>query len=112
MAVIAFFIGLGLRRVIRLRRAQIPPQAAQSTAPALVVFAVGVLMLTLPWRVLYQNRFERIDLAGSRCYQIARDADRLLLYCPEKEVPRNTIVAASDARVHATGIIESIFTAP
>jgi hypothetical protein len=55
---------------------------------------------------------ERIDLAGARCYQIGRDGDRLLLYCPEAAVPKHTIVMSSDPRVRPTGIVESIFTPP
>jgi serine/threonine protein kinase len=110
--VIAFVIGLGLSRVIRLRRAQAGLHRTQSLLPAFVVFVVAVVTVILPWRLLYQNRSERIDLAGSRCYQIARDADRLLLYCPEAPIPRITILPVSDPRVQPTGIVESIFTAP
>jgi tRNA A-37 threonylcarbamoyl transferase component Bud32 len=110
--VIAFAIGLGLARVIRLRRAQSPPAPGRSLLPASVVFVVAVVMVVLPWRLVYQSRFERIDLSGSRCYQIGRDGDRLLLYCPEAAIPRTTIVPTSDPRLRPTGIVESIFTPP
>lgn len=110
--VIAFLIGLGVLRAIGLRRTQTPPPGVHSLAPAFAVFVVAVVMVILPWRLLNQNQFERIDFAGSRCFQIGRDADQLLLYCPEVEVPRNIIVTASDPRVRPTGRVESIFTKP
>jgi hypothetical protein len=110
--VVAFLVGLGLIRAIRLRRMQTPRPRAQTLVPATVVFIVAVFMIVVPWRLLYQNRMERIDLAGARCYQIGRDGDRLLLYCPDAAIPKHTIVMSSDPRVRPTGIVESIFTPP
>jgi hypothetical protein len=87
------------------------------------VFALLIVLMVLPYRLLWHNRFDRVAFDGARCYVIgSRTADRptragesgtdLLLYCPDVEPPRNRVVNAADPRVAHQNVIESIFTPP
>jgi hypothetical protein len=76
----------------------------------LLVITLVLLMLTVPYRVLVHNAFQRVDFGGQRCYAIgARDAD-LLLHCPDAVPPRNRVIQTDDARLRRLPVVESIFT--
>jgi hypothetical protein len=51
------------------------------TAALLPVMAL--LMWQLPFRVVYQNASERVDLADVRCYKLGENESSLLLHCPD-----------------------------
>lgn len=84
--------------------------------PAVIACAIAVpvlallLMRELPYRIVYQNDFERVDLENTRCYQIGTQAEALLLHCPDNAPPRNEVVRSTDARLHRLGVLESVFT--
>ena len=65
---------------------------------------------SMPYRILYQNAFERVDVAGERCYLLGVDRDEGLITCPDAPPPRNRVIKLSDPAVHRLGVIESIFT--
>ncbi len=74
------------------------------------VVLILVLMNGLPYRVLWQNAFERVDYAGSRCYAIGEAAAERLLFCPDHDPPRNRVIDRADPAAAPTGVVESIFT--
>ena len=80
-------------------------------ASVIAVPAVALLLMReLPYRIMYQNAFDRVDLDDARCYAIGRRADEILLHCPDMAPPRNRVVGAHDPRLRPRGIIESVFT--
>jgi hypothetical protein len=108
--VLTLAFGAGLLRVIRLRSKHGVRHGTGTLMLGLAILTLFVLAIELPYRILWHNQFERIEIAGTRCYVIGEHADEWLVYCPEMDQPRNRIVARTDPGVHRTGVIESIFT--
>lgn len=80
-------------------------------ACALAVPALALLLLReLPYRIVYQNAFERVDLGEVRCYEIGARSEEVLLHCPDVAPPRNQVVSATDPRLRPRGVVESVFT--
>jgi hypothetical protein len=71
----------------------------------------ALLMLEVPYRLLYHNEFTRVTFAEQRCYEIGRAAKEVLLYCPDAQPPRIRRVTEQDVRLPPAGLItnESIF---
>lgn len=109
LLVLAF--GLGLYRVLRLRARRGSRHGIAALSGVIAVFALLVLMAELPYRILYKNESERIDLDGTRCYVLGEDEAEWLIYCPDTDQPRNRVIRSDDPRVRRSGIVESIFTA-
>ena len=85
------------------------PLPRMSRTMALLVPALAILMWQLPYRVVYQNTFERVDFENVRCYRIGENQANLLLHCPDVQPPRNRVVARSNASLRYRGVDESIF---
>jgi len=81
-------------------------------AATLVVILAALLLWEIPYRVLWQNQFERVQFEGQRAYVIGERGENLLLYCPEAEVPKNRVVKVSDPGIRRLQVIESLFTRP
>jgi hypothetical protein len=69
-----------------------------------------LLIRALPYRIVYQNRFPRVDLGDERCYEIGERRGELLLHCPDVRPPRNRVVTDSDPQLNRRGVVESVFT--
>jgi hypothetical protein len=102
--------GAGLWRVVRLRSEQGVRHGAGTLMVGIAILALLVLANELPYRILWRSQFERIEVAGTRCYVIGEHGAEWLVYCPELDQPRNRIIARTDPSVHRTGVVESIFT--
>jgi serine/threonine-protein kinase len=86
-----------------------PPVARTTvTASALVVLVV-LLFVTVPFRLLYQANFQRVDAGQERCYQTGQRGSELLLFCPDT-IPRIRVVSSSDPSLRKRPLVESVFT--
>ncbi|OFW17292.1 MAG: hypothetical protein A3F69_03790 [Acidobacteria bacterium RIFCSPLOWO2_12_FULL_66_10] len=110
LSVVALSLGLGLLRVIRLRARLGIRDDNGTLAAAGAVLALTVLMYELPYRVMWQNQFQKIQWSGARCYVIGEAADQWLIHCPDQAPPRNRVIRRDDQAVRTVGIRESIFT--
>jgi hypothetical protein len=108
MVVVA--IGFGVVCAIRLRLRQPTAIPRSSLYMCFMVFAVAVILNTLPHRLIRDNVHERVQFGGNRCYVTGSNADQFLLFCPDLPPPRNRIVARNDSGLMRSGIRESIFT--
>ena len=101
--------------VIRIRtlRARQPAVHRAGLVPIVSVLVLTVLLLEAPYRLLWNNDATRVDLAGERCYVLGEHDSRLLLFCPDRNPPRNQIVDVRDPTVvRLSDPPESIFTPP
>jgi serine/threonine protein kinase len=73
------------------------------------VVLLGLVLLDLPYRMLYHNQFDAVTWNGVYCYNIGERQDDLLLFCPDLQPPRNRIVS-KQTNLTPTGVTESIFT--
>jgi hypothetical protein len=107
-----FVFGIAWWRIWRRLRTS---PGGTATFPTIVA-GVGsnlvlILLIVVPYRIAAYNSFERVDLAGARCYQIGRQGDSVLLHCPDLP-SRNRVVSGRDTRLRRTGRVESVFTPP
>lgn len=80
----------------------------------LVVIAVAVVLMSVPYRLLFHSTFERVEYAGQRCYVLGERPrtrpEELLLFCRQAPPPRNRIVRLDDERLVRSGSVpEDIF---
>jgi len=75
-----------------------------------MLLVVTLLAAELPYRLVWKNNFERIGVAGERCYAIGETDRQLLAFCPDVQPPRNRIVARDSPGVQRSGVFESIYT--
>jgi hypothetical protein len=110
--VLILVFALATIRVVQLRRRY--PGRSDIGALSLVVLMLvaAVLMGQVPYRVMWQNKMERIAVAGERCYILGASGGDALVFCPERPVPRNRVININDSAAIRTGVIESIFTPP
>jgi len=83
-----------------------------ATATRLAAVTVPVLALILwqvPYRLMYQSAFQRVDLEDLRCYRLGEDTSQVLLYCPDLAPPRSRLVRSTDPRLRDRGVFENIF---
>jgi hypothetical protein len=99
----------GLYKVIQLRQREQSGTGRVAVAMLAVVITIMVLMNEAPYRTFQHRDFERVDLAGARCYIIGESGDEFLILCPGKEPPRNRTIRRDDPQLRRLGIIENVF---
>jgi tRNA A-37 threonylcarbamoyl transferase component Bud32 len=107
--VITLAFGVGLYKVIKLRQRERAHDGKAGVAMLIGIVMVLVLMNELSYRTLTYRDFERVDLAGARCYITGQSGDELLVLCPGSSPPRNRAVRRDDPNMRRTGIIENVF---
>jgi len=108
---IMLFLGYGAYRLFRLGKTR-GTSVAKPLFGVLVILLATVLVWVFPYRILWQNQFEKIRLEGARAYIIGQNGDELLVHCPDASPPRNRIVSANDAGIVRLQIRESVFASP
>ena len=73
------------------------------------VFLLALIYLCLPFRVIYQNKFDAVRWEGVDCYEIGERQEELLLFCPSLSPSRNRIVKKGSPGLEYAGRIENIF---
>jgi hypothetical protein len=107
-------LGFGVA-LFRINRRRDRTGGSGGTAAMIVIgaiVAVFVLMFVWPYRIMWQNAFERADAGAERCYVIGEAGGDLLLHCPDTAPPRNRVVERDEPAVRRLGVAESIFTPP
>jgi protein kinase-like protein len=105
-------VGLGLVRLLRLRARDRSGGGAAAAWIASAMLAIVAVLHVFPYRILFQNQFERVDVAGARCYLLGEDGTEGFVFCPEAGPPRSRVIRTDAADVHRRGTFESIFTPP
>ncbi len=105
---LAVFLIVALIRVRRLL-AKHPPTRLQPMLPIIGLLTLTVLLLETPYRFGWHFA-ERVDHQGDRCYLLGEAEGSGLIYCPDRNPPRNQVVDLSDPAVRRSGTAESIFT--
>jgi hypothetical protein len=112
LTAVLFFFGAAISRIQRLRARQTILRAGPALAIVVTMALVTVLLLEVPYRVEWQNKMPRLDVAGERCYAIGEQRDQRLVYCPDRTPPRNRIIRRDDPAARDLGVVENIFTPP
>jgi serine/threonine protein kinase len=74
-----------------------------------VTTLVTIVLLDIPYRVLWHNDAEKVKFKGAECYAVAERSDAVRLFCPHQK-PRSVVVPIHDPGLARSGILENIFT--
>jgi hypothetical protein len=92
-----------------MQRARTRVNRAAVTA-GIALIGVVLMILVLPYRLIWKNESERVELSGTRCYITGVENQNVLLYCPDARVPKVRIVPQDDPAMRRLNTIESIFS--
>jgi hypothetical protein len=71
---------------------------------------ITLLMLVVPYRILYYNEMPRTQLGADRCYETGSRRGQVLLYCPDLPPPRVKIADDTTLTRSGSTVRESIFS--
>jgi hypothetical protein len=112
MALLILAMGAATLAVRRGERRRGVPRRRTALVPNLVVIGVALVILVLPYRLMWHSDAEVAFYQGERCYVLAEAGASALLYCPSSPVPRAMKVSLVDSHVNRSGIVESFYTRP
>ena len=96
-----------------LWRRERPGDGRPALLAAGAVLTLAVLMLDVPYRILYQvDRFQVVRFDGQSCYALAETAAELLVFCPLTATPRNRSVRPTDPRLVRLDCYGRVFEPP
>jgi hypothetical protein len=107
--VLLLVFSVGLWRVVQLRRRHQATDEKASLAMLSGIILVIVLLIAFSYRILTWRDFERVDLAGARCYITGQAGEEFLVLCPASTPPRNRVVGRDEPSLRRLGIIENVF---
>ena len=95
----------GVLKVSALRRQRLRPSIALGSA---AVLGLALVALVMPYRLLFQNRFELVKWNNTSCYVTGEQAVDVQLFCPDLQPVRTIVVPKTT--VERVGRRENIFT--
>jgi predicted Ser/Thr protein kinase len=110
MQILASAMGLVLLHRLARLRGDRPSHAPFRANYAAIV--VSLVILVLPYRLLWQNELEVSTYQGMRCYLLATSGSAHLVYCPMADPPRSRRVPLTDPALVRTGVFENLYTRP
>jgi hypothetical protein len=102
--------GVAWYNVVRKRQMSQQTGGGAALAGGLALLMLTALLFAMPYRVLFHAELERVMVGTERCYEAARQASEILVFCPERPTGRSSRMALDDPSLTRTGIIESIFS--
>ena len=113
LLIVVLALALGVRYMFAMRRRTGIADRVGWPITSLVVLAIGVLFLAMPYRIMFHNRFERIRFQGNPCFVIGENRLELMLHCPTLPPPRNrTVSRDSPDLTDRSKATASIYSAP
>lgn len=109
MAMMILGMIVGVRHIVRMRREE-EARSYGSLAAVVGVIGLAFVVLVVPYRLIWHNRFELAAYEGSRCYILGQREVTALLYCPGDPVPKVKQVRLEGELLQRSGIRESIYT--
>lgn len=106
-ALLVFGMAFGWYRLLSIPTARSAIHWSTLVAGA-AVLVIALLMLVVPYRLLYHNEMPRVMVGAERCYRLGVHDGQVLLYCPDRPAPR--VATADESLVVPTGISENIFS--
>jgi hypothetical protein len=110
--ILLLIVGLGMYRLVHLKNAQ-RSQLWTGAVPIVAALLFIILLLHIvPYRLMFLNKFERLDVSGERCYLVDELENDAFVFCTERKPPRNQVIRLDAPGVRRSGIFESMFVPP
>ena len=110
--ILLLVVGLGMYRLVHLKNAQ-RSQLWTGAVPIVAALLLIILLLHIvPYRLMFLNKFERLDVNGERCYLVDELENDAFVFCTERKPPRNQVIRLDAPGVRRSGIFESMFVPP
>ena len=98
-------------KVFRAWRKERPQAGVMPLVATIAVIAAAVLLWVTPYRIVFQNEFEKIELDGQRGYILGEREGELLIYLPEAaRNERRLVISDGDSRLHRLQVMENVFS--
>jgi hypothetical protein len=99
----------GVWRIARMRRRTGQPWHPSLFAISAMV-VISLVILVLPYRLIWHNRFEVAALNGARCYILGTHESTARVFCPGHEPPKVKSVPLEGAGLARSGETQNIYT--
>jgi serine/threonine protein kinase len=109
MSMMILAMSAGVWRIAKMRRRTGQARHASLFAIGAMV-VVSLVVLVLPYRLIWHNDFEVAGLNGERCYILGTHESSALVYCPGQDPPKVRSVPLDGAGLKPSGEIQSIYT--
>jgi hypothetical protein len=102
--------GVIVYRLVSWARRVNTPASRATWGAVLIVPAFALVLWQLPYRLMYQSAFERVDLEDTRCYKLGENGEDVLLHCPDVAPSRNRVLSTNDPRLRPRGVVEYLLS--
>jgi hypothetical protein len=75
-----------------------------------LLVALTLILLAVPYRVMFHNDHERVLYESDTCYLMAQSGNEGLLFCPMRDPPRSQIVRLDNVQLVRGGAEEDVFS--
>jgi hypothetical protein len=104
-------LGYAWLKVFRVWRRDRVRGAAAPLAGAAMVVAAALVLLAVPYRILWHNEFEKVELDGRRAYVLGRHDGQLLVFVPDgAEAQKRVVIGEGDPRLRHLNVMENVFS--
>ena len=110
LAILIAAMGFAAYRVARLRRQAGLSLTSGSMLGVFGLIAISLLLVAVPYRLMWHNRFERVTYGSQRCYILGEQSAAVLLYCPGIDPPRVMAAPVPAGDLQRSGVFENIYT--
>jgi serine/threonine-protein kinase len=111
---VALFVMLAAWMHLLYRRPRAGRVGPMNAAAGFALAGLVLILLVLPYRIIWMSDGQRVDYEGMRCYitgsQPRNGPQQYLLYCPDASKPKVRIVPVKDPALRFLGRSENIFT--
>jgi serine/threonine-protein kinase len=109
--VLVFVLLVAWLKVFRAWRKERARAGVLPLVATLALIAAAVLLWVAPYRILFQNESEKVEVQGQRGYLLGESEGELLLYLPDAERnQRRLFIHEGDPRLHRLKVVESLFS--
>jgi serine/threonine protein kinase len=107
--VLIFVFTMAVSQIVRQRAASRVRNSGASLGAVAAMLAFSIVMLVLPYRIVFKSEFEQVEVHGESCFLLGEHDSDWLVNCPAHEPPRNRTVNREESGVRKTGDRRNIF---
>jgi hypothetical protein len=108
---VVLMLAAGIVTVLRYARRHAETMHLATYVGMIGVLCLALVMMALPWRVLFSDTFAMGAFGERRCFILGETSESTLISCPAAPAPRNIVLRRGDPRLSDEHSLGSIFDA-